>query len=452
MTTPDINEIRIDEQGHVDRAAEEALAEVLAQDPPTDVVVFSHGWNNSVSMASKLYADFLGPLDKLLATHGVPDRKVAYIGVFWPSMMWTDEPIPDFPSGDAVDLGAGAGPAAGIGAAETFAAPPPPDPQLQGQIVDALPAQVSDSVRELLTLLESRPDDQTSVDRARELVRSIAVAALPDGDGEQDGRAPAASQPDPANKLFDDFASALEELNVDTGDSGAAAGLGEVLGRLWSGAQQVLRTITYWQMKKRAGVVGEIGLGPMLARLSAAHPGVRINLIGHSFGGRVVSYALKGFDVPVGAAPPVQSITLLQGAFSHFAFAAKLPMDETRPGALFGQQDKVAGPVVACYSRFDSAVGVMYPLASLAVGDDAAALVSPAFRFGGMGHDGHQQGVTELRLLVAPQRYDFNAEKLINIDASRVVRKGWPPAGAHSDIVHDELAWVVANAAGLAPV
>jgi hypothetical protein len=39
---------------------------------------------------------------------------------------------------------------------------------------------------------------------------------------------------------------------------------------------------------------------------------------------------------------------------------------------------------------------------------------------------------------------------LINIDAKRVVRRGKPPSGAHSDILYDDLAWVVACAADLA--
>jgi hypothetical protein len=37
------------------------------------------------------------------------------------------------------------------------------------------------------------------------------------------------------------------------------------------------------------------------------------------------------------------------------------------------------------------------------------ALVTPAFRFGGMGHDGHQEGVQELTLLQLGQPYDFAA-------------------------------------------
>jgi len=74
------------------------------------------------------------------------------------------------------------------------------------------------------------------------------------------------------------------------------------------------------------------------------------------------------------------------------------------------------------------------------------------FKFGGIGFDGHQHGVTPTPLLNPGTAYDFAGKKLVNIDAQRVVRKGKPPSGAHSDIVHDELAWVVACAADLARV
>jgi len=44
-----------------------------------------------------------------------------------------------------------------------------------------------------------------------------------------------------------------------------------------------------------------------------------VHLIGHSFGARLVSFALSGVGAP--AASPVASLLLLQGAFSHWSFA-----------------------------------------------------------------------------------------------------------------------------------
>lgn len=445
MAAPEVLEIRIDDDGDVDKDGERALHDAIKRDKPTELVIFSHGWNNSPDTARRLYNAFFSRVASMLTAHGKQNRRVMYVGVFWPSMRWSDEPIPDFEPGAVVDLGEGAGPAAGIGLAQKFDPPPPPDSELQERIRAAFPESLAPSVTELLALLETRPDDEDSLARARALVQTIAAATGPDDEGERDGDAPEAALDDPNNDLFKNFARALEEERVDTGSAGGAASFGDVVGRLWHGAQEVVRGLTYWQMKNRAGVVGEKGLGPLIGRLQAQHPGVNVNLVGHSFGARVVSYSLKAL-----AASTVQSVTLLQGAFSHFAFASTLPMDAQRRGALAGQQDKVIGTVTACYSKFDLAVGVSYPLASMAKGDDAAALINPKFRFGGIGFDGHQEGVEEFKLLKPGLKYDFNGQKLVNIDAQRVVRNGKPPSGAHSDIIYDDMAWVVVSAAGLA--
>ena len=139
-------------------------------------------------------------------------------------------------------------------------------------------------------------------------------------------------------------------------DTGGAAGIGDTFERLWDGAKEALRQATYWQMKKRAGHVGERGLGPLLWRIGTAATGTRIHLIGHSFGGRLVSFSLRGLPgEAVEAASPVKSVLLLQAAFSHFAFAPSLPHDRKRHGALADVHDRVDGPVVSSHTTHDTA-------------------------------------------------------------------------------------------------
>ena len=72
-------------------------------------------------------------------------------------------------------------------------------------------------------------------------------------------------------------------------------------------------------MKARAGDIGRGGLGPLLVELHRRSPAVRVHLIGHSFGARLVSFALGGIGSP--AESPVASLLLVQGAFSHWSFA-----------------------------------------------------------------------------------------------------------------------------------
>ncbi|WP_342669396.1 hypothetical protein [Streptomyces katrae] len=196
-------------------------------------------------------------------------------------------------------------------------------------------------------------------------------------------------------------------------------------------------------MKKRAGVVGEHGLGPLLTDLAGRRPALRFHLIGHSFGARVVSFSLRA--VPAGARH-VKSLTLLQGAFSHYAFSDRLPHSPGRGGVLGGLQGRVDGPVVACHSSHDSALGVFYPLASRMAGD-SAGLVGFDDRWGALGHDGVQAVPGTLRIAL-DRALDGGLPEAgcVSVDAGSVVRRGGPPSGAHSDICHEELARIVVGA------
>ena len=134
--------------------------------------------------------------------------------------------------------------------------------------------------------------------------------------------------------------------------------------------------------------MGKEGVGPLIGRLHAARPELRIHLIGHSFGARLVSFALAGLPDPVGtagAASPIKSLVLLQGAFSHFTFADSLPHNPRQSGALAGLARRVDGPLVVSHSEKDLAVGKYYPLASFASGDDSGRLRGPAIPLGGNG-------------------------------------------------------------------
>ena len=93
-------------------------------------------------------------------------------------------------------------------------------------------------------------------------------------------------------------------------------GLGGLLGGILGGGLNLLNYTTFYAMKERSAVVGSAGLAPLLSAI--ARPGLRLHLAGHSFGARLVSAATKA--LPAGTT--VASVALLQGAFSHFGFAA----------------------------------------------------------------------------------------------------------------------------------
>ncbi|KOU85425.1 MULTISPECIES: hypothetical protein [Streptomyces] len=418
-------ELTFDSEGDVDRATQGAVARMEA----TDVLVFAHGWNSDRSTAVRLYDRFFAPFPALVG----PGVRLGYVGVVWPSMRFSDEPIPDFEAPGAL-----AEP--GYGCAL--------DPVTRQALQGFWPGRGAELDR-LAELLAERPESAAAFIEFGALVRELAgvdaVHAL---------AAPAV----PA--IFtDDVLEVCRALSLALARAGAGAGaasgavaaggegpgltVGGGPGGLWGGAKELLRQATYYKMKKRAGVVGERGLGPVLAELAAGRPAMRFHLIGHSFGARVVSFSLRA--VPDGARY-VRSVTLLQGAFSHYAFADRLPHDKGRGGALRGLHRKVDGPVVACHSPHDSALKVFYPLASRMAGD-SAGLLGFDERWGAIGHDGVQAvpGAPRLSLDTA-LREGVPAAGCVSVDAGSVVRRGGAPSGAHSDICHEELARVVVTA------
>lgn len=433
----------------------------------SDLLVFCHGWNAPGESVSPSARAFLQAVPSVLKRYGEPGRAVGLLDIQWPGQRWTDEPVPALNSVPVLDPTA-----AGLGDEPDHlrvSAPPPPDEVSQRITRSAFPAAQRDQVDELLNLLLARPDNWVALKRARVLIRMLAESAPDDGDGERRGVTSIFEIDDPyPDHLFAEFALRLTELGVITDPAGGRAGFGDSVSRLWHGAQEVVRQLTYWQLKRRAAVVGERGLGPLIGRLHGQRPDLGINLIGHGLGARTVAYALRALPPtlppsrpssavrPAGATgpsgptgPAVRSATLLQGALSHFAFADKLPFDPSRSGALAGLQDRVSGPVVACYSRHDAAVSVFYPLAARAAGPDTAGFETAGYRWAALGQDGHQPAAREFSLNQTGIGYDFARAGLVNIDVSWVVGHGSPPSGAHSDICHPELAWILLNAAGL---
>ena len=425
-------EVGFDERGTPNQGEVNALLSELPGKDLTDLLVLSHGWNSDRGQARRLYQLYFRQVPGLLAQGGSQAR-VGTLGVVWPSKRWADEaePTGELAGGGAAGLGDAAVPA-----------PPPPDPDLVEDLKDVFTGDDQRrALDELARLLAERPEDPAALARFQALMGELTRTADDDPAGEDHGET--ALLTDEPQEVFGRFADAVPQ----TGEGGAA-GLGDAFGRLWNGAKEALRQLTYFEMKKRAGVVGKQGLGPLLGRIHQADPEVRIHLLGHSFGARLVSFALAGLPDPANS--QVKSLYLLQGAFSHFAFADALPMDRSRGGALKGMAARVDGPLVASFSVHDLAVGKLYPLASLSARDDAAGLEDQLFRWGGIGHDGAQAvDATVATLGPVWTGYPFQRGRFVNLDGNAIVNRGGPPAGAHSDIFHPELVWAGLAAAGL---
>ena len=78
-----------DADGDVDPATSAALTEGIGASGLTDLVFFSHGWNNDEAAATSLYERWF----KMLAQQLDPSYTVGFVGLRWPSQLWRDEPI-----------------------------------------------------------------------------------------------------------------------------------------------------------------------------------------------------------------------------------------------------------------------------------------------------------------------------------------------------------------------
>jgi hypothetical protein len=191
-------------------------------------------------------------------------------------------------------------------------------------------------------------------------------------------------------------------------------------------------------MKERAGTVGRGGAYNVLRAVRTSVPAVKVHLIGHSFGGRLVSAAALGPD----GQPPVEpaSMTLLQAAFSHYGFGVA---KGEAPEGFFRRVvagNQVAGPVLVTHTANDRAVGLAYAIASRVAGQSGAALGDAADLYGGIGRNGalNTPEAAFLTLGAVGATYPFGPRKVFNLHADVIT--------GHSDICKDEVASALLSA------
>src|SRR6516225_5497565 len=274
------------------------LPEVVDGGGIRDIFMLAHGWNSSVGSARGLYQAMFTLLAGM-----IPDRlgTIVAVGIIWPALLFPD----DDPA--------------------TAKPIPSTGQQLAAALAPAFPQQ-HDKVTTLGQLLDQQPQDGAKLQEFHALASGLVTtpSLAPEDAGQE-----AAIHADTAAVLG--FAAAMSKTPTDN-----AQGIPNPFTTLWNGGRELLRSMSYYEMKNRAGVVGRNGLGPMLGKLAAADPGIRIHLMGHSFGARLVSYSLSGLPPAAsGAKSPVKTLYLIQGAFSHFAFANPVPDPlVSGPGAL----------------------------------------------------------------------------------------------------------------------
>ncbi len=451
------------------------VLDAVRQQPVTDVFLFSHGWMGDVPSAREQYGGWIGAM----AAHQADRERIrrlrpavfpGSVGLHWPSRPWGDEQFGSAPAGapagaGAVDFSAKSGPKAGAKGGGSAA-----------KAEDA--ALVEAIVEEYVRRLGDTPEERAKL---RAPLEALA-AALADADGGGGGGAPPRQLPDDVVDAYMTLDKAVglgsDGLGAEPGadrepfdpqavyqDARLAQSVSRVAGaagisfggfRLPSRDDLLspLRTLSFWKMKDRARRFGEGAVHSLIAELQQADAGrgVRFHLAGHSFGCIVASAAVTG---PAGASrlpQPIDSVALLQGALSLWAYCRDIPFAPGTPGyfSRMFTDDRVRGPVVTTQSRFDSAVGTWYPRAAQARGQVAFA-PGQLPKYGSIGTFGIQgvgPVITDGPMLAADAEYDLaGGGRVYNFDGSAFIRQGGGFSGAHSDIRRPEVAHLVWSAA-----
>jgi len=431
-------EVQYTKDGAVHDAGEvAALLRLLEGGAVTDLLVIAHGWNNDMDDARSLYRRFFERVRGVLDAGRVPGaaaRSYAVLGVLWPSKKFAEKDL--IPSG-----------AAGLSSAVTDAALIEQLDDLKGVFTDPAADDKLEQAKQLVPDLE---DSRRAREQFADLLRSVLPVAAADnedastslfklnGDQVMQRLSKPVLPARPASASASGGGGAAR-LGDPASPAGGAAGIGRFFSGIKSAARNLMNFATYYQMKERAGTVGREGLSPLLRDIRARRPDLRLHLIGHSFGGRLVTSAVAGRDGQPAVKP--DTLVLLQAAFSHHGFAQRF--DGSRDGFFrrVVANQLVAGPVVITCTQNDRAVGLAYPLASLIAGQVAAELGDKNDLYGGMGRNGAQKTpeASDGTLLAVGGAYAFQAGAVHNLNADQVIHD-------HSDICNDEVAYALLTA------
>jgi len=399
----------------VDRAQLAALSSHCKDNGVTDLILFAHGWNNDMADARDLYTRLLTEIGKVLAKNppkGLEGRTFAAGLILWPSKKFTDEDL--IPGG-----------AAAVSSNDLTAVQ-------QGKIKKAT------------ALLKTIATDEGSQMEFVEVIRSLLSkkTAHPDDGSAKFFQVPGA-------ELLQGFRASVQVTGPNPSGGGAAdmssvgrsagaAGLIQDMGTsIEAGVRRFLNYTTYYQMKERAGLIGSAGVASMLAQLRKSSPKLRLHLVGHSFGGRVVTAATDA----AGPATKVNSLTLLQAAYSHNGLSQKFDGKNDGFFRKVISAKKVMGPILATCTKNDRAVGIAYPLASRISGVNAAALGDENDPYGGIGRNGAVKTPEAVKATLQTEgtAYAFSAGKVFNLNADAVI-------SGHSDICKPEVGWALLSA------
>lgn len=386
----------------------------------TDIFFLSHGWKGDILAAIDQYDRWIKtmlqcPADIKVAHEKYPGFTPLIIGLHWPSLPWGDEEL-----GGTVSYSLGATESVehlissyAERLSTTTKARHALETIFNAALVDIEPDQLPSEVRDAYMTLEQETG-----------LSSEGVASKPGADRDRF---------DP-EVIYEE----AQELATDIVSFGGA----EVGGLLLA----PLRQLSFWKMKDRARNFGERGAHSLLKTLQAdsSTRKIRFHGMGHSFGCIVMSGMLAGPPEGSSLERPLDSIMLVQGALSLWSYCSEIPFNLREPGYFHSiiKEQRVKGPTITTQSRFDTAVGRIYPLGAAA--KSQVSFEGSEFpRYGGLGAYGVRGpglSLIDESMLPVDQRYDFQRGKIYNLASDSYIKQGGGISGAHSDICHPEVA------------
>lgn len=268
-------------------------------------------------------------------------------------------------------------------------------------------------------------------------IKTLLTANYP-----SDGNTPSPAEEIPdtdVQTLFDNLKDApkMQESLVSFGGSN---GRGPLL--------NLLTQFSAWTMKARARTFGENGGAKLLRKLlTVTQESVQFHLMGHSFGAVVISSTVTGKNGNEPLPRPVDTVYLVQGAVSYWAYCKDIPAIAGTPGYYHKLSDPeyMKGPILVTRTENDTAVKTIYLfMAKLSLSESVAFDPMEQPKHGALGMFGARGAgiaVHDMKLLPLHGNYGFTPRTFFNLHASDFINKGNPlTGGAHNDIGHPEVA------------
>jgi len=410
----------------------------------TDAIFLAHGFRNDRDDATKLYAKFLDTFCAHLSRpefSEVAKRNFVVAGVFWPSKPLPESFHSEEGSTQSIDDDA-----------PQMAAIVKKLEDLREVLKDVSLTKAA-ALDQAAALLSSVKDDPAKQDKFASLVLSTL-------DGTQEDLTEGLNRirQQEGSAMFQKLAGPIILPTLRPGESTAEGGVesvdalgsgggvetfGSFFGSILGGIDKFLNLTTWYVMKSRSGVVGGTGVAQAVRDVKASNRNIRLHLVGHSLGGRLMASCAKSLAQDPLLQP--DSLTLLEAAFSHFGFSVNNGQGVRGFFRDVIEKKVVKGPLLETFSFQDTVVGLTYAIASHLADDNAEALGDANDLFGGIGRNGAQKTAEsvaiKLKTAATPgDPYAFKTGIVTCLDGSGGLIKD------HSDVTNENVTYAFASA------